>query len=242
VQVDSKSSSPAEYALGNAVVDPSISLARSQAEDALIAALVYGGATVSYDYEKGIRVVKGGRPLSDQELIPVLPGTLNFVLRWNGDADLNLGVISPQTDPNDKTNRTVYPIGGVNITKNGGETSFDHRGGPNGGMEVAFWGKDFPLGLYRVGVVFISGIQPMPATVDAFLDGKRVPIQTSQGAVDTAHVDVQPINPDIADGIAVGIVRLTDPQPAGITVKAKSKSKSPANPAPSAVKPASKRR
>jgi hypothetical protein len=224
-KVDANSSSAAEYAKGNSVVDPSIALARTEAESDLIAALVYGGATVSYDYEKGIRVIKGGRPLSDQELIPVLPGTLNFVLRWNGDADLNLGVISPQTDVNDTSNRTVYPIGGVNVTKNGGETSFDHRGGPNGGMEVAFWGKNFPLGIYRLGVVYVSGVQPMPATIDAFLDGKRVDIFTSQGPVQTAKVDAEPINPAFGAGIAVGTVRLFEgSQPAEArTVKASSR-------------------
>jgi hypothetical protein len=224
-RVDTNSSSPAEYAKGNAVVDPSIALARTEAESDLIAALVYGGATVSYDYEKGIRVIRGGRPLSDKELIPVLPGSLNFVLRWNGDADLNLGVISPQTDPNDTTNRTVYPLGGVNLTKNGGETSFDHRGGKNGGMEVAFWGTNFPLGIYRVGVIFVSGVSPMPATVDAFVDGKRVDIFTSEGPVQTAHVDAGPIDPNIASGIAVGTVRLLDAPRASESAKIKATAK-----------------
>jgi hypothetical protein len=224
-RVDANSSSPAEYAKGQAVVDPSIALARTEAESDLIAALVYGGATVSYDYEKGIRVIRGGRPRSDKELIPVLPGTLNFVLRWNGDADLNLGVISPQTDAADTNNRTVYPLGGVNLTKNGGETSFDHRGGKNGGMEVAFWGKNFPLGIYRLGVVYISGVQPMPATIDAFLDGKRVDIFTSQGPVQTARVDAEPINPVFGAGIAVGTVRLLDAPKASESAKVKAASR-----------------
>jgi hypothetical protein len=235
VRVDAQSSSAAEYAKGNAVVDPSIALARTDAESNLIAALVYGGATVSYDYEKGIRVIRGGRPLTDKELIPVLPGTLNFVLRWNGNADLNLGVISPQTVADDTSNRTVYPLGGVNVTKNGGETSFDHRGGPNGGMEVAFWGKNFPLGIYRIGVIYVSGVQPMPATVDAFVDGKRVDIFTSQGPVPTAQVDAEPINPAFGAGIAVGTVRLLDaPQPSAAKVSSAPKA--------TAIQPTARRR
>lgn len=233
-QVDTQSNNSAQFALSNAVVDPSIALARTDAEADLISALVYGGATVSYDYEKGIRVIRGGRPLTDQELIPVLPGSLNFVLRWNGNADLNLGVISPQTDANDLSNRTVYPLGGVNITKNGGETSFDHRGGANGGMEVAFWGTNYPQGIYRLGVVYVSGVSPMPATVDAFVDGKRVPIQTSQGPVQTASVDAQPINPEFGAGIAVGTVRLfkSGPAQAASVNASNAKSKSSASVVP----------
>jgi hypothetical protein len=48
----------------------------------------------------------------------------------------------------------------------------------------------------------------MPATIDAFLDGKRVDIFTSQGPVQTAKVDAEPINPAFGAGIAVGTVRV----------------------------------
>lgn len=204
MKVDTNADGAASYARNEGTVDPNSPLARSGSENDLIQNLLSSGATLDYDYEKNIRVIRGGMPpKTDQALLPTLPGRLNFVLRWNENSDINLGVISPGTEPQ----RTVYPIGGYDLIANGGRTDFDHRGGENGGIEVVYWPNAFPEGIYRVGSVHISG-PDTPATVDVFLDGKRVNILSGEGNVTTANVLITPIDPNIASGIGVGLVRL----------------------------------
>ena len=67
----------------------------------------------SYDTRRASRSSAAARvPVTDQELIPVLPGALNFVLRWTGNADLNLAVLSPTPLGVRATAVAVYPIGG----------------------------------------------------------------------------------------------------------------------------------
>jgi hypothetical protein len=166
-KISTEKQSAAEFALGESVVDPSIALARTGPEDRLVSALVSTGAVESFDFERGIRVIRGGRPLTDRELVPVLPGRLDFVLRWHGDADLDLGVIVKGTGPN----RVVLPIGGLDQIPSGGQTGFDHRGGPNGGMEVVFWPTTFPNGVYSPGIANKNNV-PMQAEFSVFLNGK----------------------------------------------------------------------
>jgi len=210
--INSESSSAAEFAAGQTVVDPGQRLARTESEQPLISALLSHGATISFDQEKGIRVVRGGRPLTDKELIPTLPGTLNFVLRWTGNADLNLGIQAPHTENGNRTD-VLYPVGGLNRLASGATTAFDHRGGPNGGMEICFWPAKFPDGLYSIGVQHISGVVT-PATIDVFRDGKRVPIIDNNNGfqeVSTLNLIVGPVNPEIAEQTAAGNV-LIGPQ------------------------------
>lgn len=226
-QVDTENPNAAAKALEQTVVDPSIALARSTAEATLVESLLSRGATVGFDYDKGIKVVRGGTvPQNDNELIPTLPGTLNFVMRWTGNTDLNLGVISPNPDPTNLNpgNLVVYPLGGFDFTKSGGVIPFDHRGGPNGGIEVAFWpNAEFPRGSYVIGAQYISG-EITPATVDVFLNGQRVPIRQGPNEVPTAQFTGAPVDPSFGGaGIGVGTVRfqsisskqvMTGPQPA----------------------------
>jgi hypothetical protein len=214
LKVDSNSNSSAAYALSQSVVDPGIALARSQSEQPLVDAVLSTGATLSYDQEKGIKVITGGRPLTDAELLPTLTQPLDFVLRWTGNANLNLGIIGPLNGAN---NRTVYPIGGYNTTASGGHIEFDHRGGPHGGMEVATFPKGFPEGVYRIGVAHVSGVNS-PATVDVFYQGKRVDIVNTingLGPFKTVDFVSEPINPAFGGGQAIGEVRLFPSQ--GIT-------------------------
>ena len=205
-KIDTNSNSSAAYAALGAVVDPTSGFARSSSEQPLIANLLSHGATIDYDFDKGIRVIRGGIPPADEVLGQVLPGRLNFVLRWEGNSDVNLAVLSPGLP---EVPRSVYPIGGLDSVPSGGRIDFDHRGGKNGGIEVVYWPKDYPLGIYSAGAVHISGPNA-PASLDVFLDGKRVPILTGQGSVDSAKFTSQPINPAIAGGQGIGIVRLTD--------------------------------
>jgi hypothetical protein len=209
LEVAAGDDSAAETALGSSYIDPGAALARTESESQLIASLLYSGAQLDFDYDKGIRVIRGGTvPQTDAELIPTLPGTFNFVLRWQGNADLNLGLSGPDF-PGAETlpqGRSVYPVGGLNESATGGRTAFDHRGGPNGGIEVISWGDVFPSGRYLIGVQHMSGSN-VPAEVDVFRDGQRVPIRnTLQGTVDSAKFVATPIPPDIAEGIFVGSV------------------------------------
>jgi hypothetical protein len=209
-KVNTAVESAATYAMLQTVVDPTIRLARTASEEKLVRSVLSTGAVESFDFEKGIRVIRGGKPLNDQQLIPVLPGTLNFVLRWTGNADLNLGVINAQLG------QTVYPIGGRDRVKSGGGTPFDHRGGPNGGIEVVSWAPNAPAGTYFIGVQKISG-KDTPATVDVFRapSGQRVDIERTAenptGTVKTARFIATAIPVEIAAGIFVGDVRLSAP-------------------------------
>jgi len=224
LKVNENTASAAEASLQEAFVDPGSALARTEGEQGLIANLLSRGATLSYDYEKGIKVIRGGtHPVTDAELIPVLPGSLNFVLRWEGNADLNLAVLSPTPDFVLGDQRlVVYPIGGRNVLRNGGRTGFDHRGGPNGGMEIAFWPGPFPSGTYQIGSQHISGTTT-PATLDVFQGGTRLPIRNSQGVQETVNFIAEPIGPEFGSGQLLGNVRIFPeglPQGASVPVKA----------------------
>src|SRR4030095_5431952 len=59
-RVNTQDGNAASVARAQSVVDPGISLARSASEEALVTSLLSSGANLSFDYEKGIRVVRGG--------------------------------------------------------------------------------------------------------------------------------------------------------------------------------------
>ena len=180
--------------------------------------LLSRGATVSFDYDKGIRVVTGGTvPRTDNELIPTLPGSLNFVMRWTGNSDVNLGVV----EPGNGTGHTIYPLAGSDLLASGGQTSFDHRGGPNGGIEVAFYPGIISSGRYFVGAQLISG--PDAGNGGCVPRWSAGAINVGDHAVLTAEFIAAPVNPslDVA-GIGVGVVTI-DP---GGTATAQSLKKS----------------
>jgi hypothetical protein len=227
LKVNENADGAAATSLQEAFVDPGIALARTSSEKALVADLLSRGATISYDYDKGIRVIRGGtHPVTDAELIPVLPGSLNFVLRWEGNADLNLAVISPEQSIRDDR-ITVYPIGGLNVIPNGGRTGFDHRGGPNGGMEVVFWPAGSPLGNYFAGSQHMSG-GATNATLDVFQGGQRLLIRGSEGPVQTVNYISEPLRPggDI-EGQLIGTVRILEPAAQAASTSASVKKATP---------------
>ena len=203
-EIKSNTENAAQTALNKTVVDPSIALARSQAENAIVESLLSRGANVTFDFNRGIRIVRGGTvPLTDKELTPFLPGQLNFVLRWTSNSNVNLGVTEPGNAPG---NKTLYPMGGFNKLPDGGQIFFDHQGGPHGGFEVASWPRNsFPDGRFLVQAQLISG-PDAPATLDVFQDGVRLPIRTGQGEVTTANFTVVKVNPEIANAFAIGSV------------------------------------
>jgi hypothetical protein len=178
----------AEQSLAAAVLDPSIPLARSAEEEQLVATLLSRGSTVILgDDSKSIPIVRGGSvPRTDAELQSFLVGELNFVLRWQGDANLDL-VVGNQAG---RGGELLIPASGVNTSRSGGRIPFDHQGGPDGGIELANWGSKFPSTIYPVGVNYSSGASAQ-YTLDVFLNGTRqnilengvTPVTTLSGTV-----------------------------------------------------------
>jgi hypothetical protein len=152
------------------VIDPKYGPSRTPAEAALISSEVARGAVLSYDPIANIPVITGGRPFFDSELPNHLPGTLDFVLRWTGNADLNIEVGVDKGDPltniamGFQQGEFLYPGFGFQSSASGGHIAFDDRGGPKGGEEIAYWSGSFPTGLYGIAAQSISG----PATSFTF--------------------------------------------------------------------------
>jgi hypothetical protein len=163
------------------VVDPQEAAARSAADADLIATEVSRGAILSYDPIANIPVITNGRPFTDAELPSNLPGALDVVLRWTGDADLNLEVGLSKGDPATILATTgfvqgelLYPGYGYQNSPSGGHIPYDNRGGPTGGEEFAYWSGSYPNGIYGLAAIGVSGV-PTSATLDIYADGKLVP-------------------------------------------------------------------
>jgi hypothetical protein len=189
-------------ALTLSYIDPGASLARTDAEAKIVDTLLSRGSTVTFDREAGIKVVRGGFPPTDAQLVPALPGVLNFVVRWDTNSDLNLSVGSPGGGG---AGEFLHPLGALDVTASGGKTAFDHRGGEHGGIEIAYFPADYPKGLYGLGLVLVSG-QPTVARVDAFLNGKRIGIFDGLTLQPTVAVPVLPPTQGISEGTLAGIV------------------------------------
>ena len=185
----------AEVALGGATVDPSIALARSPAEQQLVSNLLSRGSVQALSEDLGIPVLRGGvPPLTDEELTPLLPGRINFVLRWDSDANLDLTVLSQTGREGD----LLLLAPGLTRSTTGGGIPFDHRGGPNGGVELVFGNGPFAQGAtYGLGVDSLSGTTTN-YRLDVFVDGTRQPIfdpaanQGAGGSIDTLRGTISP--------------------------------------------------
>ena len=155
------------------MVDPSIVFARTQSEVPLVANLLSRGAVFQAGNSKNIPIVRGGVPPTDKQVLALLPGRLNFVLRWDGPANLDLLVGAvPAASSNFNGNASsanvgeaLYPATGANFSASGGTIPFDHQGGKHGGFEIAYWPKNLPADLFAIGVNHTSG-----ATVNYSLD------------------------------------------------------------------------
>ena len=173
--------SAAETALSEGVIDPKFGGSRTSSERQLIASEVARGGVVSFDQTAQIAVVTGGTPIhDDNQLIRSLPGKLDIVARWFGNANVNLEVFVDLRDPlkallsptGFQASEFLYPGYGLNHTRSGGTIPFDHRGGPNGGTEVAFWNNPPKWAVYGVGALLISG-NPVDLKINAILDGHK---------------------------------------------------------------------
>lgn len=182
-------SSAAATAMENAVVDPTIARARTAQEQQLVDTLISRGAITFFDNNAGIDVITGGTVPNDRELVNLLPGPLSFVLRWTGNADLNLHVSF-----NRGQGESVFPIGGLNIAPSGGRTTFDHRGGPNGGIEIVSWPDNPPTGPFTMAAVLVSG-EPAEARFNAYRNGEKIDLTDfTQGFVFGPEVK-EPLTP-----------------------------------------------
>jgi len=90
--VSAEDSDAAQAALNQTFVDPAAALARTATDAQLIAQQVSLGGLVSFDNRANITDIKDSTPLTDAQLLQNLPGTLDFILRWSGNANLNLAV------------------------------------------------------------------------------------------------------------------------------------------------------
>ncbi|HEX4054872.1 MAG TPA: hypothetical protein VHX86_11455 [Tepidisphaeraceae bacterium] len=169
----------ADTALNETVIDPRYAPSLSSADQSLLASEVARGAVLSYDPIANIPVVTGGRPQYDSELPAGLPGSLDFVLRWTGNADLNLEVGLDKGDPlinilnGFQQGEFLYPGYGYQNSPSGGHIPYDDRGGPTGGQEIAYWTGSFPSGLYGIAAQSISGAATS-FTVGVFANGVLV--------------------------------------------------------------------
>jgi hypothetical protein len=183
-KVANDQNSAADTALSSQTVDPTSASARSAADARFVALQSSTSATVFFDRTTQIETIENGPPpLSDAQLnadaaAGKLPGNLDIVIRWTGNADLNLEVGEVTgTNPNKLLvgiqtglNEFLYPGFGLNHSASGGTIPFDNRGGPNGGTELAYWNTP-PQGLYGISAIHMSGA-PALVSFNVFLDGK----------------------------------------------------------------------
>ncbi len=203
--VNSTSNTAGDLALSQTVIDPTLQGARTESEAVLLTTFISRGATASIDRGTGIVIVHGGVPPTDAQLIPALPGRLDFVLRWNGNANLDLGVSTPATAKN-PGGEFIYPAAGLNIAPSGVKSAFDHQGGPNGGLEIVYFDK-FVNGVYGLGGPDITKGTVVTATLEAFLDGKHVPMFDGLTSSDTITQTVSSSEP------ALGLAFVNTPVP-----------------------------
>lgn len=165
----------AEWEMVETTVDPSFRLAREPQEQRLLDLAISRGAVVSFDRGRGLSVLRGGEGLPpDSELVPALPGQLNFVLGWDGPANLDLSVFNLGTD------ELLHPTAGLTRTAGGGRVAFDHQGGSKGGFEVASWKTAPPDYSFTFYASNLSG-KPVTANWQVYRDGQLVRFPDPQG-------------------------------------------------------------
>jgi hypothetical protein len=162
--------SAAEHAFDVATIDRNSPITQSVYDARQEALVVQRGGFVRGD------VLVGNSSVTDAQLSDpnsgLLPGYLNFVLRWDGGperklADLNLAVISPLSSskapdfvanppftvslaPGDPAAEALRAQKYPRTSPSGGKISKNHVG-PEG-LEIASWPQTYPVGTYKVAV------------------------------------------------------------------------------------------
>jgi hypothetical protein len=201
-RVSAAAGTAAETALAAAVVDPFLSAARSDSEAALVDTVLSRGGVITFDQESNIRVVRGGGRPDTPQLTAALPGLLNFVVRWDRDANVDLALSTPGGD-------FLYPVGGFDRGKGGGVVPFDHRGGTGGGFEVAYFpaGK-IEKGTYGFTATSVTG-ERTTLTLEAYYGGRR--LNFDPRADDPQYERTRTVGPGFGASVTVSIPDVADP-------------------------------
>jgi hypothetical protein len=148
---------------------------------------------------KDLPIVSGGYPPSDAKLPSTLPGDLDFVVRWDGNAHLDLGLI------NLAKGETLYTATGLNFSRSGGFIPYEDIGGPHGGIDICYWEGGFAKGIYQVVVYDVSGV-PVNYKIDV-LEHKQPDTILSSTAIGTQGTDT--LTGTISKGqVVAGIVEV----------------------------------
>lgn len=191
--VESGTAGAADTARQQSVAASPIDAARTPNEFAVIYSIPQAAALPPPSGGGSIRSVQGGAPGSlppppgaVAPPAPVIPdnfltGTLAFELRWTGNADLQIGVVSPLGEPvttNPPAVLTLPDRARPPITTrapSGGIASPDAKGGPAGSfVETITWPTAFPPGAYDYGVKYAGGDGPASYTLEAVVNGIRL--------------------------------------------------------------------
>jgi hypothetical protein len=178
----------AETALLASVVDPNTRNARTNADAAFISQEVSRGAVVTYNQDIRLTEIRGGAGAqTDAQLFRSLPGKLNFVIRWDGNVDVDVFVavdarpleeIFAPTGATFNPTTILFPGYGLETAPSGGRIPYNHRGGARGGQEICFWPDAFPQGVYGFSALNNSETATADVRFNAFLDGNKVPMYT----------------------------------------------------------------
>lgn len=163
--------SAAESAVAQTVIDPTIRAARTDSEQQLVNRVLSNGSTLSFDPIRGIDVVTGGVPPTISQLATNAPGSVNFVVSWPGNTNIDMFL---STFGSTQFNDTILPFSGLNVGKSGGKIDFDHRGGANGGFEVVYYRGAVPAdGDFAVTGSHVSG-DTTDVSIDVIVNGRAL--------------------------------------------------------------------
>jgi hypothetical protein len=198
-EVSSDTGTAADTALLRTFVDPVSYFGRPKEDQKLLNQLQSKGDLL---LNNGTLAVAFGGPVTDPQLQNIIQGQgrFNIALRWDSPGDFDLFVLTP--DLSGKTQgfslgnpsydgsvfKDIGVFGGndaktLSRTPDGGRIKFDQVALGGGGFELASWNTPVPQVGYQVAVVYYDQrgrIANYPVRsdfrVDAFLDGKRVPV------------------------------------------------------------------
>jgi hypothetical protein len=202
--VSSQSDSAAQLSLLQTFVDPNSHFGRPEADQKLINQLQAKGDIV---LNNGQLALATGPAVSDKQLTDLISGQgrFNISLRWFGPGDFDLFVLTndintgqPYTLGNPSYKGSVFKDVGLFSgdngvapvtaakTPDGGQIKFDQVAFGGGGIELASWNTPVPQVGYTIAIVYYDQrgkIKNYPLRqnfrIDAFLDGKTVPVLTN---------------------------------------------------------------
>jgi hypothetical protein len=146
---------------------------------------------VVYDQPLTAPDIAQGKALAAKGLTPAPPAS--------GLSDASLGQIA-LTRQGFQPKELLFPGFGLNVSPTGGVIPYDNRGGPQGGMEIAYWPGTAPQGIFGVAAIHKSGL-PVNYTINAFYNGSPLPITYSNS---TASSNIPILSTNELKGTATG--------------------------------------